>query len=116
VLIDIYVTNIFINLGSNLYKKLSATKDMRLMDFDFTPMNISNINQPLIAEFMLEVNARMTHNMIGLEYDGVNNKVILFNCHWFDIVNGVKVDYRHGLIEIKHTFTFQSDEPFVLAF
>jgi Domain of unknown function (DUF4216) len=93
------------------------------MDFDFTLMNISNINQPLIAEFMLEVNARMTHNMIitvleviGLEYDGVNNKVILFNCHWFDIVNGVKVDYRHGLIEIKHTFTFQSDEPFVLAF
>jgi Domain of unknown function (DUF4216) len=54
--------------------------------------------------------------VIGLEYDGVNNKVILFNCHWFDIVNGVNVDYRHGLIEIKHTFTFQSDEPFVLAF
>lgn len=53
--------------------------------------------------------------VVELEYDGVDNKVVLFNCHWFDITNGVKVDHHHGLVEVKHTSTLQGGEPFVLA-
>jgi hypothetical protein len=43
--------------------------------------------------------------VIELEYDGVDNKVILFNCHWLDIINDMRVDHRHGFIDVKHTFT-----------
>jgi Domain of unknown function (DUF4216) len=53
--------------------------------------------------------------MIKLEYDRVENKIILFKYHWFDIKNGVKVDNQHGIIEVKYTFTLRGNKPFVLA-
>jgi Domain of unknown function (DUF4216) len=53
--------------------------------------------------------------VIELTYDGVDNKVLLFKCHWFDITNGVKVDHEHGLVEVKHISTLRTNEPFVLA-
>jgi Domain of unknown function (DUF4216) len=53
--------------------------------------------------------------VIELEYDEVDNKAVLFNCHWFDITNVVRVDHRYGFIEVKHTFTLRSGEPFVSA-
>ena len=53
--------------------------------------------------------------VVELEYDGVHNKVLLFKCHWFDITNGVKVDHQHGLVEVKHTSTLRTTEPYVLA-
>jgi Domain of unknown function (DUF4216) len=53
--------------------------------------------------------------VIELTYDGVESKVLLFMCHWFDIINGVKVDHEHGLIEVKHTSTLRTNEPFILA-
>ena len=36
--------------------------------------------------------------------------MIILHCHWFDSVNGVKVD-NVGLVDINH----KSSEPFVLA-
>lgn len=53
--------------------------------------------------------------IVELEFHGLNNKVVLFKCHWFDVVNGVRVDKDHGLVEIKHTSSLHTYEPFVFA-
>ena len=52
-------------------------------------------------------------DVIELEYDA--HKVVLFRCDWFDIINGVKVDRKHGIVEVKHTSRLANYEPFVLA-
>jgi Domain of unknown function (DUF4216) len=52
---------------------------------------------------------------ITLRYKGVNNYVVLFKCHWFDIDNGVRVDRVHGLVEVKHNSSFKKYDSFVLA-
>ena len=52
--------------------------------------------------------------VIKMIYIG-GNSVILFKCQWFDNNNGVKVDPRHRLIEIKHRSKVYVNEPFVLA-
>jgi uncharacterized cupin superfamily protein len=52
--------------------------------------------------------------VVELHYEG-GNKVILFNCDWFDIINGVKVDKKRGLVEVKHSSRLRHYEPFVLA-
>jgi hypothetical protein len=52
-------------------------------------------------------------DVIELQYDA--QKVILFRCDWFDIINGVKVDRKHGIVEVKHTSRLTNYEPFVLA-
>ena len=44
-----------------------------------------------------------------------DNSIILFKCQLFDKNNGMKVDLRHGLIEIKHGSKVYVNEPFVLA-
>ena len=43
------------------------------------------------------------------------NSVILFKCQWFDNNNGIKVDPRYGLIEIKYILKAYVNELFVLA-
>lgn len=51
-----------------------------------------------------------------LLYKGVNNYVVLFKCHWFDIDNGVRVDRVHGLVEVKPLrASFKKYDSFVLA-
>ena len=56
----------------------------------------------------------LLEEVIKLSYVG-NNNVILFKCQWFDNINGMKVDKRHGIIEIKHGSKAYVNEPFVLA-
>jgi len=51
--------------------------------------------------------------IIELQYDA--HTVLLFKCDWFDIINGVKVDRKHGIVEVKHTSRLRNYEPFVLA-
>ncbi|XP_078153705.1 uncharacterized protein LOC144548868 [Carex rostrata] len=51
--------------------------------------------------------------IIWLEYSGVNNKVFLFKCRWFDTHRGLLVDKEYGLVEINHTRLLQKDEHFV---
>jgi hypothetical protein len=50
-----------------------------------------------------------------LSYLGAQNKILLLRCHWFDPINGVKVDERYGLVDVKHKSRLSSNEPFVLA-
>ena len=52
--------------------------------------------------------------VIKLSYIEGNN-VILFKCQWFDNNNGIKIDPRHGITEIKYGSKAYFDEPFVLA-
>jgi Domain of unknown function (DUF4216) len=53
--------------------------------------------------------------VVGLSYNGVDNKVLFFNSHWFDITNSVKIDHEHDLAEVKHTLTFRTNESFILT-
>jgi Domain of unknown function (DUF4216) len=53
--------------------------------------------------------------VVGLSYNGVDNKVLFFNSHWFDITNSVKIDHEHDLVEVKHTLTFRTNESFILT-
>jgi hypothetical protein len=50
-----------------------------------------------------------------LSYLGAQNKILLLRCHWFDPINGVKVDERYGLVDVKPKSRLNSNEPFVLA-
>ena len=52
--------------------------------------------------------------VIKLTYFG-GNSVILFKCQWFDNKHGMKIDPRHGLIEIKHRLKAYINKPFLLA-
>lgn len=52
--------------------------------------------------------------VIQLQYLG-ENTVVLFNGHWFDNMNGLKVDPQHGLIDVKHNSKLVTKETFVLA-
>ncbi|OMO57998.1 Transposon, En/Spm-like protein [Corchorus capsularis] len=54
-------------------------------------------------------------DIIELEYLGDGNKIVLFKCRWFDIVRGVVVHPRHGLVKVNHKSRLASNEPFVLA-
>ena len=54
-------------------------------------------------------------DVVQLQYPGPDNKVVIFKCRWFDIPNGVRVDKKHGLVEVKHTSVLRTDEPFILA-
>lgn len=53
--------------------------------------------------------------ILELSYLGTQNKVLLLRCHWFDPINGVKVDVRYDLVDVKPNSKLQSNEPFVLA-
>lgn len=52
--------------------------------------------------------------VVELQYEG-GNKVVLFKCNWFDIINGVKVDKKRGIVEVRHASRLRYYEPFVLA-
>ena len=43
------------------------------------------------------------------------NSIVLFKCRWFDPKSGVRVDAKHGLVEVKHASTDELDEPFIFA-
>ena len=51
--------------------------------------------------------------IIQLEYNGINSRVFLFKCRWFDTHRGMRVDKKHGLVEINHTRLLQKGENFV---
>lgn len=53
--------------------------------------------------------------ILELSYLGAQNRVLLLRCHWFDPVNGVKVDEKYGLVDVKPNSRLNSNEPFVLA-
>jgi hypothetical protein len=53
--------------------------------------------------------------ILELSYLGAQNKVLLLRCHWFDPINGVKIDERYGLVDVKPKSRLNSNEPFVLA-
>ncbi|XP_029128809.1 uncharacterized protein LOC109806321 [Cajanus cajan] len=55
----------------------------------------------------------IVEDILELSYLG-HQRVIILRCHWFD-PNGVTIDERYGLVDIKHKSKLQSDEPFVLA-
>ncbi|XP_071687645.1 uncharacterized protein [Rutidosis leptorrhynchoides] len=41
--------------------------------------------------------------------------VVLFKCHWFDPVRGVRVDHKHKLVDVKTKSRGCVDDPFILA-
>lgn len=53
--------------------------------------------------------------VVELHYSGCGGKVVLFNCTWFDPINGVKVDKNHGLVEVNHRSRLRNYDPYCLA-
>ncbi|PWA68177.1 hypothetical protein CTI12_AA313130 [Artemisia annua] len=53
-------------------------------------------------------------NVIQLHYVG-GYRVTLFKCHWFDSERGIKVDGKHGLVDIDIKSKLGGNDPFVLA-
>lgn len=55
--------------------------------------------------------------IIEVEYDSHLGRcvVVVFKCTWFDPVQGVKVDHKTGLVEIKHNKRGCTDDPYILA-
>ncbi|XP_071707070.1 uncharacterized protein [Rutidosis leptorrhynchoides] len=41
--------------------------------------------------------------------------VVLFKCHWFDLVRGVRVDHKHKLVDVKTKSRGYVDDLFILA-
>ncbi|PKA53528.1 hypothetical protein AXF42_Ash009024 [Apostasia shenzhenica] len=59
----------------------------------------------------------MFTEIIVLEYFGKGNKVILFQCDWYDTVKGTRVDPNYGFESVNHRSRLKSNsyEPFILA-
>ncbi|GJT92693.1 transposon, En/Spm-like, transposase-associated domain protein [Tanacetum coccineum] len=55
--------------------------------------------------------------IIEVEYDSDLGRcvVVLFKCTWFDPVQGVKVDKKNKMVDIKHTKKGCLDNPYILA-
>jgi len=56
--------------------------------------------------------------VLEIEYHGYGLGrcvVPIFRCTWFDTVNGVRVDPKHNLVDVKHRSRLRSDDPFILA-
>ena len=56
--------------------------------------------------------------VFDIEYHGYELTrcvVPLFRCTWFDTVNGVRVDPKHNIVDVKHRSRLRSDDPFILA-
>ncbi|GJW26763.1 transposon, En/Spm-like protein [Tanacetum coccineum] len=53
-------------------------------------------------------------DVIQLHYVG-GYRVTLFKCHWFDNERGIKVDGKHGLVDINIKSKLGGNDPFVLA-
>lgn len=55
-------------------------------------------------------------DVLEVEYYGVGHcVVVLFKCTWFDSPGGVRVDPKHGLIDIKYKSRLRGDDYYVLA-
>ncbi|GKE19780.1 transposon, En/Spm-like, transposase-associated domain protein [Tanacetum coccineum] len=50
------------------------------------------------------------HSMLG------TCMVVLFKCRWFDLVQGVKVNVKHKLVDIKYRSRRCIYDPFILAY
>ncbi|PWA85052.1 transposon, En/Spm-like, Transposase-associated domain protein [Artemisia annua] len=59
----------------------------------------------------------LVDEIIEVEYDSDLGRcvVVLFRCTWFDPVQGVKVDRKNGMVDIKHTKKGCFDDPYILA-
>ena len=54
--------------------------------------------------------------VLEVEYHDVRRcVVVLFKCDWFDPAQGVKIDHKHNLVDIKYKAKLKTDDPFVLA-
>ncbi|KAJ7946999.1 Transposon, En/Spm-like protein [Quillaja saponaria] len=56
----------------------------------------------------------MLTDIIEMQYFG-NNRIVLFQCDWYDSYRGMKIDSLHGLVDINHKSRLASYEPFILA-
>lgn len=58
----------------------------------------------------------MLDEVLEVEYHSESARsVVLFKCHWFDPVQGVKVNQKHGLVDIKYKSKLRTKDPYVLA-
>ncbi|XP_073147797.1 uncharacterized protein [Henckelia pumila] len=53
--------------------------------------------------------------ILGLEYYGLRDVIVLFRCHWYDTSDkGVKV-HRLGIVEINNKSKLNTNDPFLLS-
>ncbi|GJY20180.1 transposase, Ptta/En/Spm [Tanacetum coccineum] len=60
---------------------------------------------------------QMLDEVLEVEYhsESAHSVVVLFKCHWFDLVQRVKVNQKHGLVDIKYKSKLRTNDPYVLA-
>lgn len=55
-------------------------------------------------------------DIIELKFNGDDHfSIVLFDCHWFHPINGIRHLDRFGLVEVAHESHNPANEPFVLA-
>nr|GEU48711.1 hypothetical protein [Tanacetum cinerariifolium] len=58
----------------------------------------------------------LLEEVVEVAYCGVGHcVVILFKCKWFDATQGVRINNKHNIVDIKYKSRLINDEPFVLA-
>lgn len=54
--------------------------------------------------------------VLEVEYQGIGRCiVVLFKCIWFNPTEGVCVDRKHNLVDIKYKSRLRNEDPFILA-
>ncbi|XP_052622260.1 uncharacterized protein LOC128127643 [Lactuca sativa] len=54
--------------------------------------------------------------VLEVEYQGIGRcVVVLFKCTWLNPTEGVRVDQKHNLVDIKHKSRLRNEDPFILA-
>jgi hypothetical protein len=58
----------------------------------------------------------MLNEVVEIEYAGsTDNRLVLFSCHWFDPVRGMKVNQQYGIVEVHHGRSYPKYDPFIFA-
>jgi len=83
--------------------------------------NLTTTNTGVLAVSFDDSNNELQYygiikDIIELKFDGGSEfSLVLFDCHWFHPINGVRQLQRVGLVEVAHASCNPANRPFVLA-
>ena len=57
----------------------------------------------------------IVEEVLELDYIGHRNHVVIFKCHWFDHLQGVRTDKKYNIADVNHKSKLSMYEPFILT-
>lgn len=59
----------------------------------------------------------LLEEILEVEYHDASERcvVVMFKCHWFDPVRGVRVNHKHNMVDVKQKSKGCIDDPFIIA-